>query len=244
VQKDAHGDKGAYVSPALSLRSACAVLSEDPTHEVGASRKIPHEKERTRLKKIARGIAPTGHGLILRTAAASLPRETIEADVKALHATMQSIRARGQYAAAGTVLHHAPNPLTMGAHEILDAIPPEISRQLDLSPQIALPCGGNIIIEQTSACVVIDVNTGGNVTEPMQTNMNAATAIARQLRLRNLSGIIIVDFISMRTKTDQRTLTTALREATKTDPLRTDVLGLTSLGLMQITRERTRPPHM
>jgi ribonuclease G len=247
VQKDAIGTKGMYISPHLTIRSPLVVLSEDVTGEVGVSRKISSEKEHRRLKKLARALAPAGHGLIIRTTAENATREELAAEIAALHAQLSAIRARAAHAMPPLTLYDPDDTgdLISTADEVIYAIPPEISAQIKkaLAREVALPCGGYITIEPTEACVVIDVNTGSNVSiTPLDANLEAAAAIAYHMRLRNLSGIIIVDFISMKSKTDEKTLLTALKNATDPDPIRPEIHGITSLGLVQITRPRTRPP--
>jgi len=117
-----------------------------------------------------------------------------------------------------------------------------------LSKIIYLPSGGFITIEQTEACVVIDVNTGSFIgkkdyrTTILQTNLEAASAIATQLTLRNLSGIIIVDFIDLENQEDKTMLLNTLaQELNKTSSIKTDIVGMTELGLVQLTRKKTRP---
>ena len=116
------------------------------------------------------------------------------------------------------------------------------------SNKIWLKSGGFIVIEQTEACVVIDVNTGKYTgkkdTEEtfLKTNMEAAQEIAKQLRLRNLSGMIIIDFIDMKSEENRLLLTKKLQEAVSSDRLKTTVVGLTELGLMQLTRKKSSLP--
>lgn len=111
-----------------------------------------------------------------------------------------------------------------------------------------LKSGGFLIIEQTEACVVIDVNTGKYTgkkdlqTTIKKTNLEAADEVAKQIRLRNLSGMIIVDFIDMEAENDKIELRHALEKAVNKDRVKTVVVGMTELGLMQLTRKKTRPP--
>jgi ribonuclease G len=110
--------------------------------------------------------------------------------------------------------------------------------------KIELPSGGNLIIDHTEALIVIDVNTGKFVGEKdlestvVATNLEAAEEIARQLRLRNLSGIIIVDFIDMQQESNRRLITEKLEECSAEDRTKTIVVGWTKLGLMEITRKK------
>ncbi|MEH6405478.1 MAG: ribonuclease E/G [Sneathiella sp.] len=112
----------------------------------------------------------------------------------------------------------------------------------------ALPSGGNITIEQTEALVVIDVNSGSLVAKSGKksvaslTNGEAVAQICRQLRLRNLSGIIIIDFIRDQDSGAVKALTDQLKNLTRDDPSSVRVIGMTELGLMQLTRRRKEAP--
>lgn len=116
-----------------------------------------------------------------------------------------------------------------------------------LEEKVWLKSGGFLVIEETEACVVIDVNTGkaagrGDLQKSiLRTNIEAAEEAAKQMRLRNLSGIIIIDFIDMPEEKDRLELTRRLEAAVKKDRIKTVVVGMTELGLMQVTRKKTRP---
>ncbi len=109
-----------------------------------------------------------------------------------------------------------------------------------------LKSGGYVIIDQTEALTTIDVNTGGFVggrnfdDTVFKTNLEAAQAIARQLRLRNLGGIIIVDFIDMDSDEHRAAVLDELKRALARDRTRMTVSGFTALGLVEMTRKRTR----
>ena len=115
-----------------------------------------------------------------------------------------------------------------------------------LGRQVMLKSGGDLIIDPTEAMTTIDVNTGGylgskNHAETiLKTNLEAATSIARQLRIRNLGGIIILDFIDMLDEEHQRQVHRALEKALGKDPARTSITGISELGLVEMTRKRTR----
>ena len=112
--------------------------------------------------------------------------------------------------------------------------------------KVWLSSGAYLVIDQTEALTVIDVNTGkfiGSKTlndTVFQTNMEAAVEIARQLRLRALGGIVVVDFIDMETEDDNQNLIRQLQELFKTDKCKARVYGVTGLGLVEITRKRAR----
>src|SRR5215212_5038825 len=112
--------------------------------------------------------------------------------------------------------------------------------------QVWLRCGGYIVIDETEALVAIDVNTGRNKggrdveKTILQTNLEAADEIARQLRLRNVGGLIIGDFIDMKSRKDQQLVYNLMRERLKRDKAKTHVLPISPLGLMEMTRQRTQ----
>ena len=116
-----------------------------------------------------------------------------------------------------------------------------------LEERVWLKSGGFLVIEETEACVVIDVNTGkaagrGDLQKTiLKTNLEAAEEAAKQMRLRNLSGIIIIDFIDMADAAAQKEVTQRLKKAVAQDRIKTVVVGMTELGLMQVTRKKTRP---
>jgi ribonuclease E len=113
--------------------------------------------------------------------------------------------------------------------------------------QVPLKAGGSIVIDQTEALVAIDVNSGSfrkddNAEETAyQLNIAAAKEIARQLRLRDLGGVIVNDFIDMRRERHRRGVERALRDAMKRDRARTKILRTSPFGLIEMTRQRIRP---
>ena len=126
----------------------------------------------------------------------------------------------------------------------MHGIEDEIRKALDRS--IPLKSGGYLIFDQTEAMTTIDVNTGAyvghrNLEETIyKTNLEAAMAIARQLRLRNLGGIIIIDFIDMEQESHREDVFNALQEAVKKDKSRANILKVSEFGLVQMTRKRDR----
>ncbi|MBR6452523.1 MAG: ribonuclease E/G [Lachnospiraceae bacterium] len=115
-----------------------------------------------------------------------------------------------------------------------------------LQKRVWLKCGGFLVIEQTEALVSIDVNSGkikGTLNKEetvFQVNLEAAEEIARQVRLRNLSGIIMIDFINMQEPQHKKQLLDALEERLRSDPVKTQVHGMTTLGLVEMTRMKGR----
>lgn len=121
-----------------------------------------------------------------------------------------------------------------------------VQSQLDkaLNNKVWLKSGGFIIIDEVEACNVIDVNSGKFIGKnqrqtALKTNLEAAREIAKQIRLRNLSGMIIIDFIDMTEYEDNEAVTAELKKWVKFDRINVTVVGMTELGLMQMTRKKT-----
>ena len=120
----------------------------------------------------------------------------------------------------------------------------EVARAL--RPKVEMKCGGYLVIEQTEAMTTVDVNTGSYLggysleETAYRTNLEAARALPRQLRLRNLGGIIVIDFIDMHDEEHQRHVLRVLEKACEKDTARVCVEGFSSLGLVQMSRKRTR----
>lgn len=136
-------------------------------------------------------------------------------------------------------LHQGERPL-FEMYNVEDELQKALGRRVDLKS------GGYLIIDQTEALTTVDVNTGGyigarNFEETVfKTNLEAAQAIARQLRLRNLGGIIVIDFIDMSTESNRSSVLEELQKALDRDRARTTVTGFSALGLVEMTRKRTR----
>jgi ribonuclease G len=138
------------------------------------------------------------------------------------------------------IVHYA------GERPLFDLYNVEEELQRALGRRVDLKSGGYLIVDQTEAMTTIDVNTGGYVggrnfdDTIFKTNLEAAQAIARQLRLRNLGGIIIVDFIDMENAEHRDSVLAEFRRALSRDRTRMTMSGFTQLGLVEMTRKRTR----
>jgi len=136
--------------------------------------------------------------------------------------------------------HYVGERTLFDLHGVEDEIEKALARRVDLKS------GGYLIFDQTEAMTTIDVNTGGFVgvrtfdDTIFKTNLEAAQTIARQLRLRNLGGIIIIDFIDMENEDHRQAVLAELQKALARDRTRLSVSGFTSLGLVEMTRKRTR----
>ena len=136
-------------------------------------------------------------------------------------------------------LVESPEPLFL-AHGVEQQI------RSALKPRVGLPSGGYLIIEQTEAMITIDVNTGGftgssSLEETVyQTNLEAAAVLPRQLRLRNLGGLVVVDFIDMEVEEHRNAVIKALRDGCSGDPARVRLSPMSEFGLVELSRKRTR----
>jgi ribonuclease G len=136
-------------------------------------------------------------------------------------------------------LYEEPEP-------IFDAFGIEMEISRAMGNKIWLKSGGYIVIEQTEALTAIDVNTGSYVGKRnledtiLKTNLEAVKEISYQLRFRNLGGLIVIDFIDMEKGSNRKRVFTALREALSKDRAKTNILPMSDLGLVEMTRKRTR----
>lgn len=133
-----------------------------------------------------------------------------------------------------------------GERPLFDLYGVEDEIQRALGRRVELNSGGYLIIDQTEAMTTIDVNTGSFVGKRnhaetiLKTNLEAAAALARQLRVRNLGGIIIIDFIDMENAEHRRQVHRTLEKAIERDPARNQITGVSELGLVEMTRKRSR----
>ncbi len=131
-----------------------------------------------------------------------------------------------------------------GSQPVFDCFGVQAQIDAAFHRQVWLPCGGYIVIDETEALIAVDVNTGRNKGAKdidrtiLQTNLEAADEICRQMRLRNVGGIIIADFIDMSSRKDQQAVYQRVKERLKRDKARTHVLPISQLGLMEMTRQR------
>jgi len=137
-------------------------------------------------------------------------------------------------------IHHLPT----STQPIFERV--NIQKQIDeaFSRQVWLKCGGYIVIDETEALIAIDVNTGRNRGSKdvdkmiLETNIEAAQEVARQLRLRNIGGLVVIDLIDMRHRKDQQTVYKAIKDRLRKDKAKTQVLQISPIGLMEMTRQR------
>ena len=134
-----------------------------------------------------------------------------------------------------------------GKEHVFDHL--NISRDVNsiFSPRVKMPSGGYLIFEQTEAMYVVDVNSGRYAAKKAQednslkTNLESAREIAKQLRLRDIGGIIVVDFIDLQQESNRKKVYDEIRKEFKKDRAKTNILPMSDFGVMQITRQRIRP---
>ncbi|MDH5518345.1 MAG: ribonuclease G [Gammaproteobacteria bacterium] len=166
--------------------------------------------------------------------------EKIRIDSRENCARMNDFAAKYVSELKATIEHYP------GERPIFDLYGVEDEIQKALERKVQLKSGGYLILDQTEAMTTIDVNTGAfvghrNLEETIfKTNLEAAQAIVRQLRLRNLGGIIIIDFIDMTEDEHRRQVMRALNKCLEKDHAKTNVCDVSSLGLVEMTRKRTR----
>jgi ribonuclease G len=138
--------------------------------------------------------------------------------------------------------------LYSGKVKVFEALGVEKQIKMSFGKSVSIPSGGYLIVEHTEAMHVIDVNSGNKSNSQdnqeataLNVNMEAANEIARQLRLRDMGGIITIDFIDMRRQENKRMLYQKMRDAMKDDRSKHTILPLSKFGLMEITRQRVRP---
>ena len=277
VTKDPMGGKGARLTAQISLPGRFLVLA--PDQEVsGISRRLS-ENARKRLKAILNKVRPSGHGVIVRTAAEGASEEEITHDLERLTALWVQIQKTAKKAKAPAELYEEPE-LTVRVvrdlftdeefrglvtdservhekvMEYVRDVAPDLESKVTLhrgplsafeehriveqihkalDRKVWLPSGGYLIIEQTEAMTIVDVNTGKAVGK---TNLEAAREVARQLRLRDIGGIIVIDFIDLLLEQNKRKVEDTMREALAIDKTRSQVFEIGPLGIMQITRKR------
>jgi len=288
VAKEPIGTKGARVTTQLGLPGRYLVFSPYDS-QVGVSRRIQEEDERTRLRELAEALRGDDGGLIVRTVAQGLGEDEFSDDLVFLREMWREIEKRIDDSSPPTLLYEeldvTRRSLRDLVHQELDRIlvddeeeatrikefiqrfmpaykgevefwkgPDPLFERFGLEWEISratrrkiwLKSGGYIIIDRTEALTSIDVNTGrfvgkNNFEETvLETNMEAVREIAYQLRLRDIGGIVVIDFVDMEKDTSKQRVQDSLSEALQGDRARTFVLPMSALGLIEMTRKRVR----
>jgi ribonuclease G len=265
VTKGPIGNKGPRVTTNLSFAGRYLVLMPFSDRS-GISRKIENQKERERLRKIVRELEiPDGIGVIIRTVGEGQRARYFVRDLRFLLDQWAQVEQLIREEPAPCRLFEEPDLIGRTVRDFLteeidevvcdDRVSTDrifetygVQKQIDdaFHRQVWLKCGGYIVIDETEALVAIDVNTGRNKggrdveKTILQTNLEAADEIARQLRLRNIGGLIIADFIDMKSRKDQQAVYGLMKERLNRDKAKTHVLPISQLGLMEMTRQRAQ----
>lgn len=259
IRKEETGEKGAFLSRDLTLAGKNVILMPMNRH-VGISARITGEAERRRLTAIGENVTGGRFGLVLRSAAASVHETEIAAETEKLIHRWEKANIQGMNGGTpGYILIRGNTEaealqndyLPRGNTELLQVpeLDADLQRQLQqgMKRTVPLPHGGNIVIDPCEAMTVIDVNSASDTASAdkrdtvLRTNLEACREIMIQVRLRNLSGILILDMIDMEDETDRSTVLEALAASFEQDRNKTVIHGWTSLGLIEMTRKRSRP---
>ena len=289
VVKEPTGSKGAFLTTWISLAGRFLVLTPGQ-EQIGVSRKVEDDEERSRLRELMNGIDPGQNlGVIVRTVSAGTTKTTLRNDLQYRKRVWRDIRKKGTEVTGPALVYQEPGlseravrdyltddvgEIWVDNEEVAQSIRETVSllfprkkdlvhlytdvrtpmwdrfnlrRQLDqiYTREVQLPSGGRLVFDQTEALMAIDINSGkisgkGNF-EAMahKTNMEAAEAIARHLKLRDIGGQVVIDFIEMRDKKHVLEVEKTLRTAMKGDRARHDVGRMSSFGLLELVRQRT-----
>ncbi|MBR2823283.1 MAG: ribonuclease E/G [Clostridia bacterium] len=249
IRKEETGEKGAYLTRDLSLPGSYLILMPMNRH-IGVSARVGDETDRARMLETGARLAEGRFGLVMREAALEAPEQALREERDELLRRWEAV-TRGEipdiFPAAELMRDYAPKGIDRVIRD--EPLPADLARQLTEASnrRITLPHGGNIVIDRCEAMTVIDVNSassrgGGSRRETvLETNLEACREIMRQTRLRNLSGILILDMIDMDTDADREQVQKALEDAFRLDRIKTVIHGYTRLGLLEMTRKRTRP---
>ena len=258
VIRDAIKSKEICVSTNLSFSSAHLLLTTGNRLH-GISKKISGERRKQIQSGFLDRVADENLGIVVRTNAMECDEDLLYAEYRMLQDSVSDLLSRAKHLVAGSLLsvpgqrhpffEHIDRFQREGLTEIVTDDPvwyDRIEQMLTqaLAQKVYLSSGGYLVIEPTEALTVIDVNSGNNTKKKkkddyyLSNNMEAAKEIARQVRLRNISGIIVVDFINLKNKEQKDALTTYMKSLLKEDYVKANVVDFTRLDLMEITRAK------
>ncbi len=288
IGKEPTGNKGAFLTTYLSIPGRHLVLTPG-REQIGVSRKVEDEDERSRLKEIMNGITPgEGLGVIVRTVGEGLSKTNLTKDLQLLERQWKEIRKRGQEMETPSRIYKEPDLAERAIRDYLTSDVGEIwvddeetasrmaeyalilfprskklvkhheatdrtlwgrfnlQKQIEqlYSRHVTLPPGGQLGFDRAEALMAIDINSGrtGGKTNfqetAFRTNLEAAENIPQQLRLRDVGGQVVLDFIEMKDRKQWGEVEKALKAAMKGDRARHDVGKLNKFGLLQLVRQR------
>ncbi len=234
VVKDPLKTKGARLSMQLSIAGRYLVYMPQGGG-TGVSKRIG-DQERQRLRKLIDQVDTGSGGVIVRTAAQGAKKEDFVREVEYLHRLNEVVETRAKEAEVGQMVFQEALLEKWGVEEAFDSV---LSRRVDL------PSGGYLMIDYAEALTVIDINTGsftgrgkGRLEDTItKVNVEAAEEVVRQLRMRDIGGIIVIDFIDMARSRNRDQVLKTLREALDEDRTKTYVVEVSPLGLVEMTRQ-------
>jgi ribonuclease G len=285
INREAYSNKGVRVTTKIGIPGRYIVLFPF-SKNLGISKKILNQKERTRLKNIAKSHFPKNLGVIMRTVCESKSEEDIRKDMQEIMQIWNEIKEKVKsnpkpqivyqdletansvvrdhfnsqidrlVTNSGKLYKEIRQYLSRNSSNLVDKVELYqgeepifeffgIQKDIEKIHQhiIYLKSGGYIIFDKTEALTVVDVNSGRTKEKEQenlsfQTNSESAREIAKQLRLRDIGGIIVIDFIDMSNEAHQRRIFYEMKRELAKDKAKTIVLPITQIGLMQITRQR------
>ena len=258
AKKAPKGGKGAFLTRDIAFPGQYVLLM--PCNRfIGLSKRVDDPADRERAKKLGRSIAKDRFGLIVRYAALFASEQEVAEEAETLWARWQEISQTASCRKAPAVMHTESSMEEVllrdysARHEIQTVQDEDVWNRFRMDDQLRaalnrrvnLPDGGSLIIDEREALQTIDVNSGstvkaeGELSLAAEENLRAVPEIARQIRLRNLSGIILIDFIDMDSEKERQLVLTAMEEAVRDDRVKNVIHGFTHLGMMEMTRKRT-----
>ena len=288
VVKEPSGTKGAFLTSYLSLAGRFLVLTPG-REQIGVSRKVDSEEERSRLRELLSGLNPgEGLGVIVRTVSSGATKTSLQKDLQLLKRVWKDVRKKGSTEPAPCLIYQELGLDTRAVRdyltdevievwvddedmagqirELVNMLFPrksgivQVHKDLDSSlferfglkkqleqvhsREVTLPSGGRLVFDHTEALMAIDINSGRSAGKnnfedtAFKTNLEAAQQIPLQLRLRDIGGQVVIDFIEMRDRSHWREVEKAVRIGMKNDRARHDIGKISSFGLMEIVRQR------
>lgn len=257
AKKAPKGGKGAFLTRDIALAGQYLLLM--PCNRfIGVSKRVENAEDRERARFMGERVADGRFGVIVRHAALFASDANVREEAETLWAEWLVLSQSARNRKAPALLRSEPDMAQIlerdyGArHEIEKADETQwermqVEKQLRaaLERRVELSDGGSLMIDEREALHTIDVNSGRTVTAengqslPLQENLRAVPEIARQIRLRNLSGIILIDFIDMASEQEREQVLRAMQEALGDDRVKNVIHGFTCLGLLEMTRKRT-----
>ena len=254
IKKEETGEKGVLLTRDVTLAGSLVILMPMNRY-VGVSGRIKDQEIRERLKQTGEECACGRFGMVMRNASQDADEDAVKKEAEELYSNwLHIIETAAEGGRPGTMLF-SDDPAERLKEDYPESsitevkqLSPDLSRQIKQASErkLRLPGGGNIVIDRCEAMTVIDVNTasmpgrGSKEQTVTDTNLEACSMIAQQVRLRNLSGMILIDFINMDNETDRSLIQDRLGDCFANDRIKTVLHGWTRLGIMEMTRKRTR----